>query len=428
LCTSPGNLENPPPKHMAATGAMSPEGIRDRSPRQRSRAQGFWTLDNNPDPDGLAEFSVVYTNRALNHMSAKFQQVMCDVSSTLKKVYNAKSVALIPGSGTFAMEAVARQFGTGQKCMVIRNGYFSYRWSQILEVGGIPSSHVVMNARPIETCETPSYAPAKLTDVLSTIKRERPAAVFAPHVETASGMMLPDIYLKEVADAVHEVGGLFVLDCIASGCVWVDMVACGVDVLISAPQKGWTGSPCVGMVMLSNAARMRLDETNSTCFAVDLKKWISVMEKYEEGGHMYHTTMPTDSIIKLRDVQTETSEYGFERVQKEQLELGKAVRSMLAKRGFKSVAAEGYCAPGVVVVYTDDDAMKSGAKFAAHGVQIAAGVPLMVDQFTSSSRFCTFRLGLFGLDKLHNIPATVKTLERAFDAIAAGVAEPYCRL
>jgi len=283
------------------------------------------------------------------------------------------------------MEAVARQFGSGQKCLVIRNGYFSYRWSQIFEMGSIPSKEILLKARPVEDCANPAYAPCPIQEVVDTIRREQPSVVFAPHVETSSGIILPESYMKAVADAVHEVGGLFVLDCIASGCVWVDMKSTGVDVLISAPQKGWASSPCVGIVMLSSAARTKMETTQSTSFAVDLKKWTNVMEAYEKGGHMYHATMPTDSILNLRNVQQEFEQYGFERARNEQLELGRMARLFLAKKGFKSLAAEGFEAPGVVVSYTTDAGMKSGAKFAEAGMQIAAGVPLMLDEFTTSS-------------------------------------------
>jgi aspartate aminotransferase-like enzyme len=389
-----------------------PTGNRKRSESPKNRVPS-------PDPDGLLEYSVVYTNRSLNHMSRKFQQVMNDISSNLKEVYGAHSLALVPGSGTFAMESVARQFGTNRKCLVIRNGYFSYRWSQILEMGSIASEEIVMKGRPVEEGSTPAYAPCPLGEVSQAIREQRPAVVFAPHVETSSGMILPDSYIKGVADAVHAVGGLFVLDCIASGCFWVDMRALGVDVLISAPQKGWSSSPCVGIVMLSKAAREVLDETTNTVFALDLKKWVSVMEAYEKGGHMYHSTMPTDAIIRFRDVQLETKAYGFERARQEQIRLGEAVRRLLAHTGFKSVAAPGFGAPGVVVSYTPDPEMKSGAKFAALGLQIAAGVPLMLDDFTTSSPdFITFRLGLFGIDKLSNMEETIGRLEKALFALS----------
>jgi aspartate aminotransferase-like enzyme len=387
-------------------------GSRKRSESPKNRAP-------HPDPDGLLEYSVVYTNRSLNHMSRKFQQVMKDVSSNLKEVYGAHSAALVPGSGTFAMEAVARQFGTNQKCLVLRNGYFSYRWSQIFEMGSIPSEEIVIKGRPVEDTRNPAYSPCPLDEVSQSIHQQRPSVVFAPHVETSSGMILPDGYIKAVADATHSVGGLFVLDCIASGCMWVDMTALGVDVLISAPQKGWSSSPCVGIVMLSKIARERLEQTKNTAFSLDLKKWIAVMEAYENGGHMYHSTMPTDSIIQFRDVLLETKAYGFERARQDQTVLGETVRRVLADKGFKSVAAPGFGAPGVVVSYTSDPAMKSGAKFAALGMQIAAGVPLMLDDFTTSSPdFCTFRLGLFGIDKLNHMQETIGRLEKALVALS----------
>jgi aspartate aminotransferase-like enzyme len=355
---------------------------------------------------------------------------MKDISSSLKEVYGAHAAALVPGSGTFAMESVARQFGTNQKCLVLRNGYFSYRWTQILQMGSIASEEIVMKGRPLEDdVSTPAYAPCPLDEVSQAIYQQRPAVVFAPHVETSSGIILPDSYIKGVADAVHAVGGLFVLDCIASGCLWVDMSALGVDVLISAPQKGWSSSPCVGIVMLSKAARARLDDTNNTVFALDLKKWVGVVEAYEKGGHMYHTTMPTDSIIRFRDVLLETKAYGFERARHEQIQLGEAVRRLLAQAGFKSVAAPGFGASGVVVSYTSDPEMKSGAKFAALGLQIAAGVPLMLDDFTTSSPdFITFRLGLFGIDKLSNMKEAIGRLEKALVAMAPPASAPNSRL
>jgi aspartate aminotransferase-like enzyme len=366
------------------------------------------------DPDGLLEYSVVYTDRAVNHMSQSFQGAMNDISATLKKVYNAAAVAIVPGSGTFAMEAVARQFATGKKCLVIRNGWFSYRWTQIFDTGGIPSEAIVLKAR--RTADEPQapFAPAPLEEVVATIRERRPALVFAPHVETSSGMILPDAYIRAAADAVHEVGGLFVLDCIASGAVWVDMEACGVDVLISAPQKGWSASPCCGLVMLGDRARTAIDATTSTSFAVDLRKWLEIMEAYENGGHLYHATMPTDTLMRLRDVMDETRAYGFDKVRAEQIELGAEVRALLAEKGFRSVAAPGYEAPSVVVMYTDDDGIHSGAKFAAAGLQTAAGVPLRCDE---PADYKTFRLGLFGLDKLHNVERTVASLAEALDQV-----------
>jgi len=373
-----------------------------------------------PDPDGLDEFSVVYTNRAVNHMSKKFQQAMREVSTTLKQVHGAHTAALIPGGGTYAMESVARQFGTGQKCLVLRNGYFSYRWSQILEMGSIASEEIVMKGKAVDAGANPAYAPCSVDEVVKMICKERPGVVFAPHVETASGIILPDSYMKAVGDAVHAVGGIFVLDCIASGSLWVDMVTMGVDVLLSAPQKGWSSSAGAGIVMLSQKGRRLLDNTQNTVFALDLKKWVAVMEAYEQGGHMYHATMPTDTIIRLRDIQMEHRVYGFERMRQDQQKLGGTVRKLLATHGYKSVAAPGYGAPGVVVSYTSDPEVKSGAKFAALGMQIAGGVPLMLDEFTTSSpEFCTFRLGLFGIDKLKKADETVLRLDATLSALSS---------
>ena len=366
------------------------------------------------DPDGLLEYSVVFTDRSLNHMSQSFQGVMNDISTTLKKVYNADAVVVVPGGGTFAMEAVARQFATGKKCLVIRNGWFSFRWSQIFDMGGIPSASTVLKARPVDDGEQPAFAPAPIEEVVDTIGEEKPDLVFAPHVETSSGMMLPDHYMRAVADAVHAVGGMFVLDSIASGAIWVDMEAAGVDVLISAPQKGWSGSPCAGLVMLNPTARERIDSTTSTSFAADLRKWLEIMRAYENGGHAYHATMPTDSLARFRDTMNETDDYGFEKVQAEQQELGDKVRALLASKGIKSVAAEGFQAPGVVVSYTNDAGIQKGKKFAEVGLQIAAGVPLRCDE---PDDFQTFRLGLFGLDKLHNVDRTVATLDEALRQI-----------
>ncbi|MDP3977912.1 MAG: aminotransferase class V-fold PLP-dependent enzyme [Pseudomonas sp.] len=367
------------------------------------------------DPDGLIEYSVVYTDRSLNHMSQTFQQVMNDISRTLKQVYHAHAVAIVPGSGTFGMEAVARQLASGQKCLVIRNGWFSYRWTQIFEMGDIPAEARVLKARPIEAGPQAAFAPPPIEEVVATIQAEKPQLVFAPHVETSSGMILPDDYLRAVADAVHAVGGLFVLDCIASGALWVDMQACGIDVLISAPQKGWSGSPCCALVMLSEAARQRVEATQSSSFACDLKKWLQIMQAYEQGGHAYHATMPCDALARFREVMQETESLGFAKVCANQQELGDRVRALLTRRGFKSVAAAGFQAPGVVVCYTDDAEIKSGKKFAAQGLQIAAGVPLQCDE---PADFQTFRIGLFGLDKLNDIERSVSTLEQVLDKIA----------
>ncbi|MDR6421830.1 aspartate aminotransferase-like enzyme [Paraburkholderia phenoliruptrix] len=366
------------------------------------------------DREGLLEYSVVYTDRSINHMSQLFQGVVRDISGALKTVYNAKSAVIVPGSGTFGMEAVARQFATGRKCLVIRNGWFSFRWSQIFDMGGIPSESIVLKARPVEAGRQAAYAPAPIEEVVAAIRENKPDLVFAPHVETASGMMLPDAYLRAVADAVHAVGGMFVLDCIASGTVWVDMQATGVDVLISAPQKGWSAPPCCALVMLSPLARERIDATTSTSFACDLRKWLQIVEAYENGGFAYHATMPTDSLATLRDVIKETEAYGFDKVRLEQLELGKRVRSLLTGKGFRSVAAEGFQAPSVVVSYTDDDGIRTGKKFADAGLQIAPGVPLECEE---PEDFKTFRIGLFGLDKLHDIDGAVARLAKALERI-----------
>ena len=373
------------------------------------------------DPDGLLEFSVVYTDRALNHMSAKFQGVMRDISGVLKEVYQAHSAVLVPGSGSFGMEAVARQFAGGQKCLVIRNGWFSYRWSQILDMGGIAASTTVLKARRSTPGAQVAFAPAPIDDVVATIRAERPAVVFAPHVETAAGLILPDDYLRAVAAATHEVGGLFVLDCIASGAMWVDMKALGVDTVVSAPQKGWSGSPCCAFVMLSAAARERIDATTSSSFAMDLKKWLQIMETYEGGGHAYHATMPTDALTRTRDVMLETRAYGFAKLRSEQMELGRRVRALLARLGYASVAAHGFEAPGVVVSYTQDAGLQSSKTFLGLGLQTAAGVPLQCDE---GADFKTFRLGLFGLEKLQNIDRTVAHLEKALQAIALAAQPP----
>lgn len=371
-------------------------------------------LLSNVDPDGLLEYSVVYTDRALNHMSQSFQGVMKDISAGLKAVYNAKAVVVVPGSGTFGMEAVARQFATDKKCLVIRNGWFSYRWTQILDMGNIPSESTVLKARRVDNRPNAPFAPAPIADVVATIKADKPDVVFAPHVETSSGMILPDKYIRAVADAVHAAGGLFVLDCIASGTIWVDMEACGVDVLISAPQKGWSGSPCSALVMLSALGREKIESTTSTSFACDLLKWLQIMEAYENGGHAYHATMPTDALTTFRNVMKETQAYGLDKARAQQQALGDKVRALLVSKGIESVAAEGFQAPGVVVSYTDDSGIHTGKKFVDLGLQIAAGVPLQCDE---PEDFQTFRIGLFGLDKLQNVDRTVETLNKALSRI-----------
>ncbi len=366
------------------------------------------------DPDGLLEYSVVYTDRARNHMSASFQETMRTIASELEGVYNATATAIVPGSGTYGMEAVARQLATGKKALVLRNGWFSYRWSQIFEAGSIPESSTVLRARRNSPGSQEPFAPAPIEEVVATIAAERPAVVFAPHVETASGMILPDDYLRAVGQATHEVGGLFILDCIASGTIWVDMGACEVDVLISAPQKGWSASPCSALVLMRDAAQEVVRSTTSTSFACDLRKWLEIMDAYKAGGHAYHATMPTDALTTFSEVMQETSEYGFDRVSEAQAELGSRVRKLLATRGFPSVAAAGFEAPGVVVSYCDDPGLP--ARFAEAGLQIAAGVPLQCDE---GDDFSTFRIGLFGLDKLYDLDRTVASLEAALDTLEA---------
>lgn len=366
------------------------------------------------DPNGLVEYSVVYTDRSVNHMSLSFREVMTDISSTLKEVYNADAVAVVPGSGTFGMEAVARQFATNQNVMVIRNGWFSYRWTQILEMGSIASSHTVSMANPVRDEEQAPFAPPDLDLVLTKINEEKPKVVFAPHVETSAGMLLPDSYITQVADATHRGGGIMVLDCIASGALWVDMKKTGVDVIVSAPQKGWSGTPCCALVMMSQRALDMLQSTQSSSFACDLKKWREIMEAYENGGHAYHATMPTDGLKNFRDVMKETQGLGFEAMKEAQIELGNKVRAVLEEHGYKSVAADGYKSPGVIVSYTNDPAIKSGAKFSQAGMQIAGGVPLKCGE---PEDFSTFRIGLFGLDKLTNIQRTVETFSSTLSTV-----------
>ena len=364
------------------------------------------------DPNGLLEFSVVYTDRSLNHMSRSFQGVMKDISGILKDVYHAKSVVLVPGSGTFGMEAVARQFAGDKKVLIIRNGWFSYRWTQILDMGRIAAEATVLKARRVGDGPQAPWVPAPIAEVVAAILEKKPDVVFAPHVETSCGLILPDDYIRAVADAVHEVGGLFVLDCIASGAMWVNMEQTGVDVLISAPQKGWSSSPCCAMVMLNERARAAIDATTSSSFACDLKKWLQIMEAYENGAHAYHATLPTDALTRLREVMLETQAYGFEKVRQEQVELGAKVRALFESRGLPSVAAEGYKSPGVVVSYTKDPEIQSSRKFLAEGLQTAAGVPLMCDE---PADFMSFRVGLFGLEKWHNVDRTVGHLAAALD-------------
>lgn len=369
------------------------------------------------DPNGLLEYSVVYTDRALNHMSKVFQQVMNDLSNDLKSVYNADAVVVVPGSGTYGMEAVARQLANDEDCLIIRNGWFSYRWTQILEKGKIAKSSTVLTANRTDESESPKpFAPVDIDEAVAKIKAEKPAIVFAPHVETSSGIILSADYIKALSDAAHSVGGLLVIDCIASGCVWLDMKDLGIDVLISAPQKGWSSTPCAGLVMLSDAAVKKVDSTESDSFSLDLKQWLNIMRAYENGGHAYHATMPTDSLRQFRDTVNEAKEIGFDKLCDAQWQLGNRIRKVLANKGVKSVAAEGFEAPGVVVAYTDRDDMHKGGAFAEAGMQIAAGVPLKVGE---PDNFKTFRLGLFGLDKLTDVDGAVQRFESALEKVLA---------
>ncbi|MEN6669770.1 aminotransferase class V-fold PLP-dependent enzyme [Psychrobacter sp. B38] len=369
------------------------------------------------DPNGLLEYSVVYTDRALNHMSTVFQEVMRDLSRELKSVYKADAVVIVPGSGTYGMEAVARQLAQEEDCLIIRNGWFSYRWTQILEKGKIAKSSTVLTAERADDSESPKpFAPVDIDTAVAKIKAEKPAVVFAPHVETSSGIILSNDYIKALSEAVHSVGGLLVIDCIASGCVWLDMQDLGIDVLISAPQKGWSSTPCAGLVMLSDAAVKKVDSTESDSFSLDLKQWLNIMRAYENGGHAYHATMPTDGLRQFRDTLLEAKEIGFDKLRDAQWELGRRIRKLLVDKGVKSVAAEGFEAPGVVVSYTERDDMHKGGAFAEAGMQIAAGVPLKVGE---PDNFKTFRLGLFGLDKLTDIDGAVTRFESALETVLA---------
>ena len=350
---------------------------------------------------------MVFTDRSLNHMSQRFVGVMQDIIDVLRTTYGASTVAVVPGGGTYGMEAVARQLATGRRCLVIRNGLFSYRWSLIFDAGSVPAESTVLSARPVSEDRQAPWIPAPVEEVVETIERTRPEVVFAAHVETAAGMVLPDDYVRAVAAATHGVGGLFVLDCIASGALWVDMTALGVDVLLSAPQKGWSGSPCAGYVMLGEAGRARVMETTSTSFAVDLRKWLTITEAYAQGLAPYHATMPTDTLAHNAALMLETRAAGLDELREAQLSLGTRVRAMLAEHGFPSVAADGFAAPTVVVSYTDDPDIRSGAKFRQRGVQVAGGVPLMCGE---GDDFSTFRVGLFGLDKLTDVDGTVERL------------------
>ena len=371
-------------------------------------------LRDDVDPDGLLEFSVVFSDRSLNSMSIAFGDVMRDISRILKKAYNAEALAVVPGGGTYGMEAIARQFTTNKSALIIRNGWFSYRWSQILDAGDIAKSQTIIKATQISDDPTSCFAPASIDKITKEIASQKPDIVFCPHVETSAGILVPDNFLKQVSEAVHKVGGLFVLDCVASGTLFVDMQACGVDILLTAPQKGWSASPCAAAVMMSDNGRKMLDRTKSSSFANDLKKWTEIMEVYEQGKHAYHATMPTDSLRLFRDALLETEKFGLNEIKNAQIELGKRCREVIEQYGYKSVAADDYKAPSVIVSYTDDIDIKSGKKFMQAGMQVAAGVPLECGE---PEGFSTFRIGLFGLDKLKDIDRTVANLGNALETI-----------
>jgi len=373
------------------------------------------------------EYSVIFTNRSLNLMSDPFQKVMRDLNNLLKETYNCSEgkVAIIPGSGTFGMEAVARQFATNEHVMVIRNGWFSFRWTEIFDMGGagesICESHTVLKAQPVPSSNAShqQYAPYPVDEVVHKIHEEKPAVIFAPHVETSTGMLLPDDYIRKVASAMHEVGGLFVLDCIASGTVWADMNDLGVDVVISAPQKGWTGSCCAALVMMSEEAVKKMGQTEETSYSMSLKRWSAIMDTYENGGFGYHTTMPTDSLRDFHEISVETLKFGLPELKKAQIDLGVATHDAFHRKGLLSVAAPGYQAPGVMVYYSPPGAENPEMfqKFKEQGLQIAMGVPWRIDEPTVPMK--TFRMGLFGLDKLGNVQETVDVLEEALDKVLA---------
>ena len=368
-----------------------------------------------PRLSNLREFSVVFTDRSLNSMSSSFQEVMCGLHEGLTDVYGAKSCVIIPGGGSYAMEAVARQFARNEKVLVIRNGWFSFRWTQIFDQGVTPTHAEIVKAQPDTDLADQQFSPAPIEDIVAMIKSTKPRLVVSPHVETSAGLLMPDDYLTQIAEAAHEVGAIFVLDCVASGALWVDMAKIGVDVLITAPQKGWTSTPCAGVVMLSEAAVARLDETQSDSFVLDLKKWHQIMSAYLNGGHAYHATMPTDGLSQFYDTLCEVKSFGYDRAKQAQIELGSRLRLLMEQRGYKSLAADGFKSPSVIVSHTERDDIKNGAAFAANGVQIAAGVPLECGE---SAAFKTFRVGLFGLDKLADIDGTITDFMQALDMVS----------
>ena len=367
------------------------------------------------DADGLLEYSVVFTDRSLNHMSPKFQAVMRELHAGMTQVYGASSCVIVPGGGTFAMESVARQFTREHRVLVVRNGWFSYRWSQIFETGVSPTALEIAQAIPDTPHADQQFSPVDCASVCERIRALKPEVVVAPQVETSAGLLLPDAYLKTVADCAHEVGAVMVLDCVAAGTLWVDMTAIGIDVLITAPQKGWSSTPCAGLVMLSDRGLERLQATQSDSFALDLKKWHSIMGAYLNGGHAYHATLPTDGLAQLLDTYHEMARVGFDELKHRQIRMGQAARELLENHGFKSLAAAPYQASTVVVSHTDRDDIQSGAAFRDVGLQVAAGVPLACGE---SEHFKTFRIGLFGLDKLMHEARTLDLLQDALDRLA----------
>ncbi|KAK3238322.1 hypothetical protein CYMTET_51651, partial [Cymbomonas tetramitiformis] len=225
--------------------------------------------------------------------------------------------------------------------LVIRNGYFSYRWSDIFEQSEM-TPPVVEKASPVSADDQPHFAPPAIEVVLAKIEELKPTVVFAPHVETSTGIILPDEYIEAVAAAVHRVGGLFVLDCVASGTVWVDMRSSGVDVIVSAPQKGWSGPACAGLLMLSERATEAVLSTTSSSMALNVQKWYNVMKSYLDGGFMYYTTMPTDGLALFRDVAQQTKalpqpgDYGFAKIKADFQKMGSDIRAMMESKGLKA--------------------------------------------------------------------------------------------
>lgn len=366
------------------------------------------------DPEGLLEYSVVFSDRSLNHMSARFRERMRALSAGLCATHGADELVLVPGGGSFAMEAVARAFARGRRCLVLRNGWFSHRWVQIFEAGRLPAACTVLQAQPLAPDRPQSaWQPAPLDRVLETIARERPDCVFAAQVETSAGILLPETWIAAIGAAARQAGALFVLDAVAAGAVWADMAQGAIDVLLSAPQKGWSASPCAGVVLLGARAIERLPPAADS-FVLDLGRWRQIMQAYAAGGHAYHATLPTDALAVFADRVEETRAAGLARLRTAQFELGKRIRALLGARGHASVAAPGFEAPSVVVCHTDDPALHDGSRFVAAGLQIAAGVPLMCGE---PAGFRSFRIGLFGLDKLLDVEGCVQRFEQGLDAL-----------